>query len=99
MNFSAQIQICVNHGLPRPGICLFLWIHFTHMGISRAVIVTSQQLEMFQIIHKCMANDTCYINSLWLNVSLYSNFPLKKLHSYGYIVGKLYNGRSSALVE
>jgi hypothetical protein len=71
----------------------------THIGISRAVIVTSQQLEMFQIIHKCMTDDTCYINPLWLKVSLYSDLLLNKLHSYGYIVAKLYNGRSSALVE
>jgi len=27
------------------------------MGISRAVIVTSQQLEMFEIIDKCMTDD------------------------------------------
>jgi hypothetical protein len=63
MSLSAQLQICVTHYLPRPGMCLVLWIHFTYMRISRAVIVTSQQLEMFEIIHKCMTDDMLLFSS------------------------------------
>jgi hypothetical protein len=57
MNLSAPLEIYVTHGIPRPGIRLFLRTHFTYMGIYRAVIVTSHQLEMFEIIHKCMTDD------------------------------------------
>jgi hypothetical protein len=63
MNLSAPLGICVSQSLPRPGICLFLCTHFIHMEISRAVIVTSQQLEMFEIIHKCMTDDMLLFSS------------------------------------
>jgi len=57
MNLSAPLEIYATRGNPRPGIRLFLWTHFIYMGIYRAVIVTSQQLDMFEIIHKCMTDD------------------------------------------
>jgi non-homologous end joining protein Ku len=42
---------------------IFVTSFHTYMGISRLVIVTSQQLEMFEIIHKFMTGDMLLYSS------------------------------------
>jgi hypothetical protein len=79
---------------------MFIFVNSFHtrMGISRLVIVTSQQLGLFEIIHKFMTdNMLLYSSNVAKSQSIFS-ILVNKLLRYGYAGAKLYQGRSSALV-